>query len=255
MEGISQTRYAVVARDLMEGISSGRYPVGSLLPTEFELCELYDVSRHTVRAAITQLQNQGMVSRRKRVGTRVEAATPSGGYSQSLASVADLVHVAETHIRDVQEVRHFVADIAQGRRLGLEPGAHCFCMSSIKVDVNQRSSPLCWTDVYADEVYAEVIPLAEQCPGELIAALIGREFDRRIDAVDQQVRPVQLNAELATRLNAAAGSLGLNIIRQYRDEQGGLIAVSETVYPDDRFTLVMQMKREKRGGIADMGPA
>jgi hypothetical protein len=31
--------------------------------------------------------------------------------------------------------------------------------------------------------------------------------------------------------------------------------VSETVYPDDRFTLVMQMKREKRGGIADMGPA
>jgi hypothetical protein len=49
--------------------------------------------------------------------------------------------------------------------------------------------------------------------------------------------------------------LGLNIIRQYRDEQGGLIAVSETVYPDDRFTLVMQMKREKRGGIADMGSA
>jgi len=246
MEGINQTRYAAVANDLMEGISNGRYPVGSLLPTEFELCALYDVSRHTVRAAITQLQNQGMVSRRKRVGTRVEAATPSGGYSQSLASVADLVHVAETHIRDVQEVRHFVADIAQARRLGLEPGAHCFCMSSIKVDVNQRSAPLCWTDVYADQVYAEVIPLAEQCPGELIAALIEREFGRRIDAVDQQVRPVQLGAELATRLNAAAGSLGLNIIRQYRDDQGGVIAVSETVYPDDRFTLVMQMKRERR---------
>ena len=64
--------------------------------------------------------------------------------------------------------------------------------------------------------------------------------------MDQQVRPVQLNADLAAGLNAAAGSLGLNIIRQYRDEQGGLIAVSETVYPDDRFTLVMQMKREKR---------
>ena len=165
MEGINQTRYAAVASDLMEGIGNGRYPVGSLLPTEFELCELYDVSRHTVRAAITQLQNQGMVSRRKRVGTRVEAATPSGGYSQSLASVADLVHVAETHIRDVQQVRHFVVDIAQARRLGLEPGGHCFCMSSIKVDVNQRNSPLCWTDVYADQMYAQIIPLAEQRPG------------------------------------------------------------------------------------------
>ncbi|MEX5669144.1 winged helix-turn-helix domain-containing protein, partial [Pseudomonas neuropathica] len=105
---MNQTRYAVVAKSLLEGISSGRYPVGSLLPTEFELCELYEVSRHTVRAAITQLQNQGLVSRRKRVGTRVEASSPKGGYSQSLASVSDLVHLAETQVRSIQSVHHFV---------------------------------------------------------------------------------------------------------------------------------------------------
>ena len=120
MKGMNQTRYAVVAKDLMEGISSGRFPVGTLLPTELELCELYDVSRHTVRAAITQLQNQGLVSRRKRVGTRVESATPKGGYSQSLASVSDLVHLAETQVRSIQSVQHFVADIALAKRLGLD---------------------------------------------------------------------------------------------------------------------------------------
>ena len=43
--------------------------------------------------------------------------------------------------------------------------------------------------------------------------------------------------------NAADGAC--NIIRQYRDEAGGVIAVSETVYPADRFTLTMQMKRDK----------
>ena len=96
---MNETRYAVVAKDLMEGIASGRYPVGSLLPTEFELCDLYEVSRHTVRAAINQLLNQGLVSRRKRVGTRVEASSPRGGYSQSLATVADLAHLAETQQR------------------------------------------------------------------------------------------------------------------------------------------------------------
>ena len=66
---MNPTRYSTVAKDLMQAIASGRYPVGSLLPTEFELCDLYDVSRHTVRAAINQLLNQGLVSRRKRVGT------------------------------------------------------------------------------------------------------------------------------------------------------------------------------------------
>ncbi|WP_426217759.1 GntR family transcriptional regulator [Pseudomonas sp. DWRC2-2] len=239
------TRYAVVAKDLMEGISSGRYPLGSLLPTEFELCELYDVSRHTVRAAITQLQNQGLVSRRKRVGTRVESISPKGGYSQSLASVSDLVHLAETQMRCIQHVTHFVADIAQARRLGMEPGEHYFCVSSIRVDEQNLRAPLCWTDVYAQEGYAAVIELAEQHPDELIAALIERHFGRHIGVVDQQVRAVLLSPEIAKSLNAEVGSPGLNIIRQYRDDEGALMVVSETTHPDDRFTLITQMKRER----------
>lgn len=246
MESVSQRRYAAVARDLIEQIGSGRYPVGSLLPTEFELCSLYAVSRHTVRAAIDQLQGQGMVSRRKRVGTRVEAAAPQGGYSQAMASVADLVQVAETHIRDIQDVRVFVADIALARRLGLEPGGHYFCVSSIKVDAGNGNAPLCWTDVYAEQAFADIIPQARKHPGELIAALIGKASSRHIDLVDQQVRPVQLSAELAVRLKAQNGALGLTIVRQYRDDDGALIAVAESVYPADRFTLTMQMKRDKR---------
>jgi DNA-binding GntR family transcriptional regulator len=246
---MNQTRYAVVAKDLIEGISSGRYPVGTLLPTEFELCELYDVSRHTVRAAITQLQNQGLVSRRKRVGTRVEAATARGGYSQSLASVADLAHLAETQVRSIQQVRHFVADIAEARRLGLEPGEHYFCVSSIRVDQDNALAPLCWTDVYAQDIYSAVIELAEQQPGQLIATLIEEHFGLHIDVVDQQVRAVLLTPEIAKSLNAEAGSPGLKIIRHYREDSGALMVVSETIHPDDRFTLVTQLKRERNPAV------
>jgi DNA-binding GntR family transcriptional regulator len=248
MDGMSETRYAVVAKDLLDGIVSGRFPVGSLLPTEFELCELYEVSRHTVRAAITQLQTQGLVSRRKRVGTRVESATPRGGYSHSLASVADLVHLAETQRRSIQRVGHFVCDIAQAKRLGLQPGEHYFCVSSIRVDQDNALAPLCWTDVYAQETYAEVIAMAEQHPDELIAALIERHYGRHIEVVDQQVRAVLLSADVAKSLNAEAGAPGLKILRQYRDEAGEVMVVSETIHPDDRFTLVTQMRRERSSG-------
>lgn len=242
---MSQTRYEVVAKDLREGISSGRFPVGTLLPTELELCDLYAVSRHTVRAAITQLQNQGLVSRRKRVGTRVESATPIGGYSQSLASVSDLVHLAETQVRSIQNVLHFVADIAQAKRLGLEPGEHYFRVSSLRVDQENPRAPLCWTDVYAQDIYSEVIELANQHPDELIAALIERHFGRYIDVVDQQVRAVLLSVEIAKSLNADVGSPGLNILRQYRDKDGAVMVVSETTHPQDRFTLVSQMRRDR----------
>ena len=245
MEDMSQARYEVVAKDLMEGISSGRFPVGTLLPTELELCDLYAVSRHTVRAAITQLQNQGLVSRRKRVGTRVESATPVGGYSQSLASVSDLVHLAETQVRRIQNVLHFVADIALAKRLGLTPGEHYFRVSSIRVDQNNPRAPLCWTDVYAQEIYAGVVELAEQHPDELIAALIEQHFGRYIDVVDQHVRAVLLSAEVSKSLNADVGSPGLNILRQYRDREGAVMVVSETTHPQDRFTLVSQMRRDR----------
>lgn len=242
---MNQTRYAVVAKDLMEGIGNGRYPVGSLLPTEFELCELYAVSRHTVREAINRLQSLGLVSRRKRVGTRVEAATPHAGYSQSLASIADLAHLAETQVRSIQQVRHFVADIAEAQRLGLVPGEHYFCVSSLRVDRDNAHAPICWTDVYAQEAYAAVIDDAEQHPDQLIAALIEQQFGRRIEVVDQQVRAVLLSAEIARNLNAETGSPGLKIIRHYRDEHAALMVVSETIHPDDRFTLVTQLRREK----------
>lgn len=242
---MNQARYASVAKDLMEGIASGRYPVGSLLPTEFELCDLYDVSRHTVRAAISQLLVQGLVSRRKRVGTRVEASSPRGGYSQSLATVADLAHLAETQQREIQDVRHFVADLSEAARLGLVPGEHYFCVSSIRVDRVHSTAPLCWTDVYAQRDYAEVIELAREQPDQLIAGLIEVHFGRAIAVVDQQVRAVLLQPDMARALTAEAGSPGLRIIRQYRDESGELMAVSETVHPDDRFTLTTQMRRER----------
>ncbi|MGE7991520.1 GntR family transcriptional regulator [Pseudomonas sp. NPDC089554] len=245
---MNEARYAAVAKDLMEGIANGRYPVGSLLPTEFELCDLYEVSRHTVRAAINQLLNQGMVSRRKRVGTRVEASSPRGGYSHSLATVADLAHLAETQQREIQQVRHFVADLSEAGRLGLVPGEHYFCVSSIRVDRQHNTAPLCWTDVYAQRDYSDVIELAREQPGQLIASLIEQHFGRAIAVVDQQVRAVLLSSELARALRAEVGAPGLKILRHYRDDTGALMAVSETVHPDDRFTLVTQMRREKATG-------
>lgn len=243
--GMNPTRYTTVAKDLMAAIASGRYPVGSLLPTEHQLCDLYQVSRHTVRAAINQLLDQGLVSRRKRVGTRVEASSPRGGYSQSLAGVAELAQLGEDQQRQIRHVRHFVADLNEAARLGLVPGEHYFCVSSLRIDRRQGATPLCWCDVYAQQDYAEVIELARAQPDQPIAGLLEQRYGRAIAVVDQQVRAVLLTAQMADVLNAEAGSPALRIMRHYREENGDLMVVSETIHPDDRFTLVTQMRRDR----------
>ena len=88
-----------LARDLSEGISSGRYAVGTLLPTEFELCEQYGLSRYAVRKALDALQELGLISRRKNVGTRVEAMRPLAGFTQSIATVEELARFGAEHVR------------------------------------------------------------------------------------------------------------------------------------------------------------
>ena len=66
-----QPRYLQLAQTLISEIEEGHYPVGALMPTEFELCDQFGASRFTVREAIKRLVQQGMVSRQAGVGTRV----------------------------------------------------------------------------------------------------------------------------------------------------------------------------------------
>jgi GntR family transcriptional regulator, transcriptional repressor for pyruvate dehydrogenase complex len=57
-----RTRARAIADQLMDGIVSGKYPPGSRLPTELELCRATRVSRATLREAMKFLQQLGVTS-------------------------------------------------------------------------------------------------------------------------------------------------------------------------------------------------
>ena len=57
---------ARVAQSLIEDIAAGKFPVGSLIATEADLCERFGVSRNTARAALAVLSDMGLVTRHAR---------------------------------------------------------------------------------------------------------------------------------------------------------------------------------------------
>ena len=62
---------AVAAEQLISAIKAGMFPVGSKLPSEFELAEEMGVSRPTIREALSALQAVGLIASRPGSGNYV----------------------------------------------------------------------------------------------------------------------------------------------------------------------------------------
>ena len=240
---MNKPHFGDIARDLTEGIVSGRFPVGSLLPTELALCAHYATSRHTVRAALHELQQLGLVSRRKNVGTRVESTSPTNDFRPSLASVDDLVQFGSTHVRKVQEVGEITADGALAAELGCAAGTRWLRVSSLRMNDVADRLPVGWTDVYIDPAYAEIGGLVRSSPGVLISALIEARYGRRIAEIRQEIRATSVPEAIAAALQAEAGATALKIIRWYLDATGQAFEVSVSIHPAERFAVSMQLKR------------
>jgi DNA-binding GntR family transcriptional regulator len=242
---MSETRYAQVARDLMAGIEDGRFPVGSLLPTELELCDRYAASRHTIRSAIQELQDLGLVSRRKKVGTRVEAASPQTGYRQSLGSVDDLMQFGVAHTREVQAIVPVTTNRALAKTLGCAVNREWLCVSSLRRTGEEGAPPIAWTDAYVDAAYADLAEAIRSSPDVLISGLIEKRYGRTIANIRQDVDAVLVPPELATPLAVEAGTPALRIIRYYQDSAGAAFEITITIHPAGRFKFSMLLRRER----------
>lgn len=107
-----QTLIAQVTELLRTEIASGRWPVGSRIPTEPVLSEMTGCARNTVREAVQALVHAGMLERRQGSGTYVIADTEQGaGLVEYFASARD---------RDLLELRDALestaASLAAARR-------------------------------------------------------------------------------------------------------------------------------------------
>lgn len=63
--------HTFVINEIGAGIVSGKFPVGSNLPTEAVMIETYQVSRSVLREALRTLEAKGMLEARPKVGTRI----------------------------------------------------------------------------------------------------------------------------------------------------------------------------------------
>ena len=246
------TRGAQVAKTLVQRIADGEYPVGTLLPTELELAKAFAVSRATVRTALRELQEAGMITRTRNTGTRVEAVKPIYGpesYIQRLASIEDVVQFGADTKREVREIVEIVTDAALSERLGCPIWHPWLRVSSVRISRTKSVLPLGWTDVYVEMAYAAVVKARIRDYTGLVASLIWEDTGLRTAEVRQYIRATGVPAAVAPILKAEPGSYALQIDRHYVDAKGHIFVSSCSFHPADRFLYEVSLLPMKSPSI------
>jgi len=235
-------RYVQLATTLMREIESGHYPVGALLPTEFELCDQFGVSRFTVREAIKLLVQQGLIVRQAGVGSRVQAAPVNARYTQTMSGLEDLQQYADqtTLVIDQKEIISLSPSLAQ--RLQVSARETWLHIEGLRFASNE-GLPICHTAVYIAPRFRSVSGIQTRTKRP-IYAIIEEEFGFSIKRVEQEISALTLSAAMAKRLKAAPRSAALWVCRRYYDERGDLIEQAENTHPADRFSYKEVFQRD-----------
>jgi DNA-binding GntR family transcriptional regulator len=236
-------RYAELADQLIQAIGDGTFGVGAALPSEVDLSAQYGVSRATVRSALERVQELGLISRRKRAGIRVEAARPRVAFEQSLSSVEDLVQFAVVTERHVQSITEVSASPSLAAKLGVETGSRWLRVELLRVDPTKPEAPICWTDVYLEAAVGAGIRRELRKSSGLICEMVERHFGRPVQEVRQEIRAVGVPARVAASLATEPDAHALEITRHYVDQRGAAFEVTVSIFPAERFTYALQLKR------------
>jgi GntR family transcriptional regulator len=240
-DGRGERAYRRIANALLSEIGKGRYPVGARLPTEAQLCERFNVSRATVRAALDDIERKGMVRRRPKIGTVVTAREDMNRYAVAVGSLSDLLQFLDSTVVRPREIEEVVADKALAADLRCDAGTAWIRVGTVRTPAAE-SVPISWTDYYLPPKFRDVVPQFGKRVGP-IYPLLERKYGIAISRIEQDIGACLLRKPMAGLLAAKERAPALRVIHRMVDSDGMPLYCTVSIYPAERFRYVQVMTR------------
>ncbi|HEY4338494.1 MAG TPA: GntR family transcriptional regulator [Steroidobacteraceae bacterium] len=125
--------YAVLEEQIARGIAEGEFPIGSQLPTEDSLIQRFAVSRTTVRRAIQNLLERGLIEIRRGTGTFVAQPRITQELTELTGFVEDMVALGHAPSARVLDWGVVPADAQVAEHLGLAVGARVMRIRRVRL--------------------------------------------------------------------------------------------------------------------------
>ncbi len=258
-------RYLQVAEDLRDQINRGELPAGEPLPSETVLSETYKLSRTSVRNAIKQLKDWGLVRAEQGRGTYVRAPR------QRVRRTTERYQWEKDRVRLSEEERRKTG--ATEKDTGLTMDGLTFHAEYGTVEASETLAATFGVPVgtrllhrrYQTSSRQENAPLSlvySWLPYDLVSAnpallsadnepwpggtqhqlyTVGIEIDRIVDEL--RARPPQ--PDEAAILDVEPGVSVIVLRKISIDTQGRVVEVAENILPGDRYELVYNTQLER----------
>ena len=121
-----------IAEELEQEISDCRFPPGGRLPTEHELAERFDVNRHTLRRAVSALEEHGLVRIEQGRGTFVQGGAVDYAVGKRTRFSENVLSQARAPSGQLIRGERVRADALVAHELGLRKDAPVILIETVR---------------------------------------------------------------------------------------------------------------------------
>ncbi len=229
-------RYEQIAQTLRARMHSGELRTGDQLPPERELSQSFLVNRLTLRRALRQLQEQGLLARRRGAGTFVTQPKIE-------REVGQLVLVSSSQERrGYQPGTHMVlceqrpATAAVAAQLALPEGAAIYFIQRVRL---LNGEPVILERLHTAAALCTGIE-QHDLQHRSILEVLASEYGRQLGSTQQSLEPALATRADAALLGIRAGEPVMLERRRSLDRSGAPLEYGEDVYRGDRFRFVTE---------------
>ena len=222
---------------LRELIESEEYKNGKMLPKEVELSKQLHISRNTLRQAINQLVFEGLLVRKKGVGTRVARKGITSGvknwhsFTQEMKMLGIPVHNYELHVsskKAMPEIASF---------FGVEPDTRCVVLERLR---GNPSFPF----VFFVSYFNPKLPVSGDENFNLpLYDILEKNYGIVVKVSKEEIFARLAGDDLAARLEISPSDPILVRKRFVYDDKGIPVEYNIGYYRDDSFTYTLEASR------------
>jgi GntR family transcriptional regulator len=194
--------YAALESQLAAGIGGGEFPVGTQLPTEEQLIQRFSVSRTTVRKAIQNLSERGLIEIRRGTGTFVAQPKITQDLTELTGFVEDMEALGHTASARLIDRRVVSADACVAEHLRMAVGTTVMRIQRVRI---ANGIAMSFDETFLPLHIGEQI-VRHDLEANPIFALLEQRYGIALLEADYNLEAVSATCDVAAALSVQVGS-------------------------------------------------